>query len=148
MNIRVFLDANILIAATKSPTGGSRLVMELGKIGKIELVTVAHALLEAERNVELKLGLSFLPSYYSLLLESGATVQPISSATLKEISTLNQFVPRKDVPILLGALYSKCTILLTLDRRDLLDNASLKDMQFPFEILTPGEFLQKFIQTK
>ena len=140
---RVFLDANIFVAATKSPQGGSRLILNLAKEKKIEIVTVRHALGEAERNIELKFGRGYLLDYYRLLIELSPTIQSIKHATIKDILALGRVVPRKDIPITLGALHSKCAFLITLDKKDLLGNKNL--IGFPFKIITPGEFIQKYL---
>ncbi len=66
--MKVFLDANIFFAAARSPKGGSGFILELAKIGKIEVITVSQALLEAERNIAKKLGTNYLDrqnTYYS-----------------------------------------------------------------------------------
>ena len=143
--LKLFVDANILVAAAKSSSGGSRLVLALGKSKKYNLVTVAHALQEAERNIALKLGAKYLPAYYNLLLESKVSIQPIFGSTLSEIVKLEKFVPRKDVPILLGVLYSESSFLITLDRKDFLKNEALHALRLPFKILTPGDFIQKYL---
>jgi predicted nucleic acid-binding protein len=49
--IKVFLDANVFFAAVSSPKGGSHFILELAKKGKLEIITVNQALLEAERNI-------------------------------------------------------------------------------------------------
>ena len=48
----VFLDANIFFAAVRSPHGGSYFVIELAKRKYLQIVTVAYALAEAERNIK------------------------------------------------------------------------------------------------
>jgi predicted nucleic acid-binding protein len=139
---KVFLDANVFVAAARSPSGGSRVVLELACKGRIQIVTVTHALIEAERNIKIKFGDRVLETHYELLLRSKPVIQSIASVTLQEIAFLERFVPRKDTPILLGALYSRSKVLLTLDRRDFLENKSLKKLRFPFVMVTPGEFIR------
>ena len=56
LKVKVFLDANVFFAAAGSPTGGSAFVLELAKHKKIQATTVGHALVEAERNIQKKLG--------------------------------------------------------------------------------------------
>lgn len=143
--LNAFLDANIFVAGTKSPSGGSRLILELARARKIKIFTVQHALLEAERNIIKKFGENYLPIYHKLLIQSEPVIQPISRATLREVEFLAGFVPRKDVPILLGALSSGCGFLVTLDRKDFLSNTKLLGLSLPFRIVSPGNFLEEYL---
>jgi len=111
---RIFLDANVFIAATASPRGGSRLLFELAKDGMIKIVTVKHALLESERNIREKLGVDHLNLFYRLLLESLPEIQSLAAVSLKDVFFWERIVPRKDVPILLGALRSRVSFLITV----------------------------------
>lgn len=142
---RIFLDANIFIAATASSRGGSRLLFELAKGGVIKIVTVKHALLESERNIREKLGQNHLHIFYQLLLEGLPEIQSLAAVSLKDIFYWEHIVPRKDVPILLGALHSKVVFLITLDRRDFLANEKLADLDLPLRIITPGDFIQNHL---
>ena len=142
----VFADANVFVAAAASEKGGSRLILNLASENKISLFTVRHALHEAERNIQIKLGQKYLLVYYQLLLESKPKIQSLSTATLKEIEALRQIVPIKDVPILLGAIFSDAEFLLTLDKKDFLNNEKLAELKLPFAIVSPGEFIEKYLK--
>ena len=142
---RVFSDANIFFAAANSPKGGSGFVLELAKKKKLRIITVAYALLEAERNIKAKLDNFYLNRHYQNILEIKPEIQPIKFVSLEEIAKLEKFVPLKDAPILLGAVLSKSQFLITLDRKHFLDNEALKIPKLPFKILNPGEFLTKHI---
>lgn len=144
--MQVFLDANVFFAAAGSPSGGSAFVLELAKQDKFKVVTTTHALLEAERNIENKLGKSCILRHYQNLLDVRPIVQPIDPAVLKRISQLEKLLPLKDAPILLGAILSNADFLLTLDRKDFIDNEKLKEIEFSFKIMTPGEFLKRYIR--
>ncbi|MEK7635569.1 MAG: hypothetical protein AAB405_00580 [Patescibacteria group bacterium] len=50
----------------------------------------------------------------------------------------------KDVPILLGALLSGAEALITLDKKDFLNNQKLRDLKLPFGILNSENFLKKY----
>ena len=146
--MKVFLDANVFFAAAGSPTGGSAFVLELAKQKKIRVVTVAYALVEAERNIQQKLGEKALDRYHQNLLEVGPEVQNIDNVPMNVAKTLEQLLPLKDVPILLGAMLSDASFLLTLDRKDFLDNKKLEESKLSFKIVTPGDFLQKYLENK
>lgn len=141
----VFLDANVFFAAVASRTGGSYFILELAKKGFIEVVTVAHALSEAERNIAKKLdGVSLARHYENLL-----TIQPhIQSLMDVSEDTERKFfgiVPDKDIPIVLGAFLSGAKFLITLDRKHMFSNIKLRELPLPFAILTPGDFIQNHI---
>ncbi|OGZ55059.1 MAG: hypothetical protein A3H64_03695 [Candidatus Ryanbacteria bacterium RIFCSPLOWO2_02_FULL_45_11c] len=144
--MKVFLDANVFVAAAGSLKGGSAFILQLSKNSEFEIVTVAQALIEAERNVAAKLGVNALGQHHKNLLEIPLQLQPISDISLEEIAMLEKLVPMKDVPILLGALQSKAHFLITLDRRDFVDNPKLSAHEMPFQIVTPGAFLASFLQ--
>lgn len=144
--MKVFLDANVFFAAAGSLTGGSAFVLELAKKKKFSIVTVTHALLESEKNIQNKLGDEALLRHYQNVSEAKPEIQPIEATPLKIIAELEKFVPLKDVPILLGAILSNCYCLLTLDKKDFLDNEKLKALKLSFEILAPGDFLRKYLR--
>lgn len=146
--MRVFLDANVFFAAAGSLTGGSAFVLELAKKKKFSIVTVTHALLESEKNIKTKLGDEAVFRHYQNVSEAKPEIQPIESTPLKIIAELERFIPLKDVPILLGAIMSGSKFLLTLDKKDFLENKKLKDLHLSFEISTPGGFLKKYLEGK
>ncbi len=142
---KLFLDANIFFAGARSPKGGSGFILELAKLRKIKIITTNYALLEAEKNVKNKLDNSYLLCHYQNLLEIGLKIQPVEFVSLEKIINFEKFVPAKDVPILLGALLSSCQFLITLDKKHFLANEKLKNTNFSFKIMNPGEFLTKHI---
>lgn len=143
--IKVFIDANIFFAAVASSAGGSYFILELAKRKEIEIVTVLHVLAEAERNIEKKLGVFALKNHYDNLLAVRPTIQPLTDILPDFERRLAEVVPEKDIPILAGALKSGIKILITLDRAHFLENKNVH-VNFPeLEILTPGDFLQKYI---
>jgi len=142
--VKVFLDANIFFAGARSPRGGSGFILELAKIGKVEIITINQALLEAEQNIVKKLGPIYLNRHYQNLLEIKPKIQSLKFITLEEVAKFRGLVPDKDIPILVGAILSRPKALITLDRRHFLENEKLKKIKLPFEIINPGEFLRKY----
>jgi len=141
---KVFLDANIFFAATRSPQGGSGFILELAKRNKLAIITVNQALFEAEQNIRRKLSPKFLNRHYQNLLEIKPQIQSLEFITLEEITKFKKLVPTKDIPILLGAILSKVKVLITLDRKHFLENEKLKKIKLPFGIMNPGDFLRKY----
>lgn len=142
----VFLDANIFFSAVRSEMGGSYFVIELAKQNRIHVATVAHALAEAERNISRKIGAAALAHHYENIRRIAPTMQSLEQVPIVLEHLLRSSMPEKDIPILLGALLSEATILLTLDKKHLLRNPKLSMFQLPVLIMTPGDFLQKYFE--
>src|SRR5450432_4125853 len=100
--IRVFLDANILFSAAWRERSG---ISRLWEMQGVQLVTSPYALMEAERNLQLK-----NPAAVERLSDMAGKLE-VSPATV----TLSEDygLPDKDRPILESAAGSSCTVLLT-----------------------------------
>jgi|SRR3989338_1105371 len=142
--LRVFIDANIFFAAAGSPTGGSALILELAKRRKIKVVTVSYALAEAEKNIKLKLDPRALSLHYKNILEIAPEIQLLDALNLRGIVKLENILPVKDIPIFAGALLSGAEALITLDKKDFLENKKLTSMRLPFRIVNPEIFLKNY----
>jgi len=145
MTYKVFVDANIFFAAAKSSTGGSFFVIELAKQKRIEVITVAHALAEAERNIQKKIGSTALLVHYENLLKINPTVQSLVRVPKILEARIQSCLPEKDLPIVIGAFLSGAEFLVTLDQKHFLRNQKLRLIKLPFSILTPGDLLQQYI---
>lgn len=135
----LFLDANIFFAATLSPNGGSSMLFELAKRGKVELLTSLYALNEAKRNILRKVGRASLPRFFTLVSELQKIDQSESSD--EETEEWTEWIIAKDVPILLSAQALKVDVLITLDKKDF-KSSRMKNAPIHFKILSPGEFIQ------
>lgn len=142
-----FLDANVFFAAVRSSTGGSYFLLELAKRRRLIVVTVAHALAEAERNIAEKLGSDAVQRHYDNLLAARPRIQSlahISPSLVEGIQACN--VPEKDIPIVAGAFMSRTGVLITLDRKHLLSNDNLADIFGEmFTIMTPGDYIKNYV---
>lgn len=138
----VFLDANILFAATASATGASRAILELARFRKLRAVSSMYAVNEAKVNIEKKLDKKELIAFYILL----SALNEISSKPLqkKHLSTYESLIVGKDLPILIAAHMQKADFLITLDRKDFFTE-KLHYAKLPYKILLPGEFLISFV---
>ena len=114
--MKIFLDANILIAAAGSDSGASRYLFSVAERDpRWQLVTSAYALAEARANVLTKLPASY-SAFASLITAPTLTiVHPPSEAILKLTRGL---VPRKDEAILAAAISCSAEALCTLDKKD------------------------------
>ncbi len=109
--MRIFLDANILFSAAKSQ-GAIRKLLDMILGWKHELVGDSYVEEEARRNLLVRYPESI--PYYNALMNR-ITLAPLGSQTWA-ISVLT-VLPEKDRPVLAGAIYARCSILVTGDSR-------------------------------
>ncbi len=114
MSVRVFLDANVLFSAAYREKGSVGAFLELAGAGACKLVSSAHAVEEARRNIAAKhphrLGdLERLVAALELCPEP----RPATIALAAK-----EGLPPKDAPILAAAIEAGCHVLATGDRRD------------------------------
>lgn len=136
---KLFLDANILFTAAYSQTGASRMLFELAKRKKLTLVSSKYAVIEAQRNVQKKLPERHLLFLYKLITELDSVTKKEFSK--EELMKYEKIIIAKDAPILLAAADQKVQFLITLDKKDFI-NDKMKKANLPFTIMTPGEYLQ------
>jgi predicted nucleic acid-binding protein len=140
---RIFLDANIFFSAAHSPSGGSSLILKLARKEIFEIWTVRQALQEAEKNLIQKSTPGALWRHRQNILFLDLKIQPLPEDKIGSFTALSKILPSKDLPILLGALFSNTEVLVTLDKKHFLKNSQLKI--FPFKILNPEFFLKLFL---
>lgn len=105
--MRIFADANILFSASDS-CSATRILFDAARRGGSELVTNAHAWEEAERNILLKRPLQINGfNLLAPLLEKSQAFTPVTDSGL----------PAQDIPVLCGAIGSRCTHLWTGDKQ-------------------------------
>lgn len=136
---KVFLDASIFMAAVRSPSGGSALVLEVCRGGKFRAISTRKVLLEAQGNIKRKFSEEELIKFYreivTLKLE---TTEP---AIEEEIAEYSQLIEQKDAHVLAAAIKSGAAFLITLDQKHFMTYV-IKQAKLPISILTPGEFLR------
>ena len=141
--MKIFLDANILIAAAGSDSGASRYLFSVAERDpRWQLLTSAYALAEARANV-----LSKLPARYafftSLITSTTLTVvHPPAEPILKLTRGL---VPPKDEPILAAAISCSANALCTLDKKDF-HTPKVKShcRSWSFRIVLPKDLLEEW----
>ena len=138
--IRLLLDANVLFTAAHNPSGKAAWIVELGSQGYWEVVTSAHAIEEARRNVAIKCPecLERLDSLIVLL-----TKVPSNFVQTCPIS-----LPPKDRPIFNAAIQCKATHLLTGDVKDFGPFMNHPRLTSGIIIQTASEFLSGLIKSK
>jgi len=113
--VRVFVDADALLSGAVAPAeqGDSHLVLCLGEIHLIDAVTSRQAVIEAERTLAQKLPRAL--SAFRLLVDRALVVVP-DPDWIDLIPYQGAAGPRH-LPILVAALQSRCTFLLSHDPR-------------------------------
>lgn len=112
--MRVFLDANVLFSAAYRDTGSVRAFFPLAAAGACRLVSSAHAVEEARRNLALKHP-DRLKDLDRLLGSVQMSPEPRAATLTWALAT---GLPPKDAPILAAAVEARCHILATGDRTD------------------------------
>ncbi|HLC30823.1 MAG TPA: PIN domain-containing protein [Dehalococcoidia bacterium] len=133
----VFLDASVLVAASRSPTGGSALAMDVCRGRRFRAALTAMVLLEARVNIAGKFGDAQLVRFYKQLAGLDPEMVPLPPA-----GRLEQCLPltgEKDAHALAAELACGASYLLSLDRRHLITPA-VQSAALPLRMVTPGEF--------
>ncbi len=112
--IRAFLDANVLFSAARSRTGAGNGIIELARVlPGIDLFMTEYALAEAEGNLRKK-----SPKSLSEFQRLKPTIQVCRTPPRElesRVSKAAPLVPRKDLPILAGAVFAEVDWLVTYD---------------------------------
>lgn len=139
---KLLIDASVIIAAVLSPSGGSRLVFELAKTNKVKLVFTEQIIKEARLSLMKKYKSQELVAFYELLGEFKKCI--FSDPTHSENLEFGELISDpKDYHVLAGAKKYNADYILTLDRKHFF-TPKLKQAKLPFQILTPGEYLNIF----
>ena len=133
--LKLFLDSSVLCSAVYSPTGGSS---KLFTINNSHLYVSRIVLHEVEKNVRLKLESYHLDRF--IMLASKLT---IIDCVLDEklIKNAKKYIVEKDSVILAEFIGSSCDHLITLDKKDFIQDKVIKFVK-PKKILTPKMFFK------
>ena len=112
--LRVFFDADVLIAGAASGTGASHLLLRLAELGLIRGLTCTQAVREAERNLREKLPAA-VPVFRAILASAEIAVVP--EARRGSLEQLRGLAHENDLPILAAALEGESDYLATFSVR-------------------------------
>ena len=112
--VKIFLDSSVLFTAVNSSFGGSAKLFEIADVKLHVSKVVLH---EVEKNVRKKLGEIYLERFFRLV-EQLNVVEGVPDE--REVGKAKQVIAEKDSVILAEFNRSECAILLTLDKRDFL----------------------------
>ncbi len=107
--MRVFMDANVLFAAAISPEGRSAALFLLSERRVCTLLTSAHAITEARRNLEGR-----YPDALGQFERLTNKVTTVPESSLRVAWARHQRLPDEDAPILAAA--ANADVLVTGDR--------------------------------
>ena len=129
----VFIDADVLFAgaAAGSQHSASLVVLRMAEITLIEAFTSQQVIDECERNLSSKIPAA-LPAFH-LLVSRCLQIVPIPAAI--ELSAYTKFADPKDLPILVAALRTNCTWLVTFNVRH------IQPGHTQVTVLKPGDFV-------
>ena len=131
----VFVDSSVLFTAANSPTGGSA---KLFTLKNIKLLLSPLVLTETERNIRNKLYSHQLERFFKLVEKARILDQnPDSNLIRKSRKVINE----KDSAILAEAKLAKSDFLVTLDKKDFLNEKVAKFLK-PSVALTPKDLIE------
>jgi predicted nucleic acid-binding protein len=136
---KILLDASALFAAVYSRTGGERMLLRLAEGAAIEVFVSSQVLSETEGALRRKA--PDILGHFALLLDR-AHCQVVPDPDWEQVSvwrTAIGYLP--DAAILAAAIAVEADYLVTLDRKHLIDNPSLRAAP-PLPIGTPGDCLE------
>ncbi len=137
--LKVLLDTSVVITALNSSTGASAAILSYSKMGRLILVTTPYIINETEEVIKRK-----FPKLQPLFdqLKSGGSLVVTEDPSLDNISRAAQIISDpKDAPILAAAIAQQVDYLVTLDRKDFIDDKNVA--QEPrLKIVTPATLIK------
>lgn len=137
-NLSLFLDSSILFSAVYSVDGGSS---KLFTLEGVDLLSSNVVLTEVERNVKLKLPSYHLKRFFVLVEKLKQIISTMPS--MRDISNAGKVIVQKDAVILSQFKSSECDILLTLDKKDFI-NDKVRRYIDPKKIVTTKQFYELY----
>lgn len=135
--LRIFFDANVIIAGSMSRRGASRALLILAEAGMFKMVVSKLVLDEVERNLRLKLPQA-LPIMADLLDQIHPEV--IADPQPDEFAHWLPLIEHKDAPILQAALNAGVNYLITLNTRDFTSEVAEAS---GLTIMEPRQFVER-----
>lgn len=143
MTPRLFIDSSVLFSAANSLKGHSRDLMIMSANGEITLVFSNYVLQETIRNLS-QLKQPPLEAFEEIL--SNATVE-IVDASKQAVVDAGKLIVLKDAPIIAAAKLASVDLLVSLDKKHILNHPELESYIKAF-IVTPAQAFQKLKAAK
>jgi len=132
--LKIFFDADALIAGSASQTGASFLLLQLCEIRILRGLTCRQVVSECRRNLTKKLPQA-VPIFDEIIKRA---LEIKKNPTLDEQKKYRHMAHPKDLPILTSAIKSRADYLITFNTKHF-----FPDRCHQLTILEPGEMLQK-----
>jgi predicted nucleic acid-binding protein len=132
--LRIFFDANVIIAGSFSQTGASFLLLQLCELGLLKGLTFKQAIDECQENIREKLPQAE-PIFEKIVANS---VEVLPNSIWSEINNYQHKAHRKNLPILTVALTVEANYLVTFDTEDF-----NPDPKLGLVVCKPGELLKQ-----
>ncbi len=137
---RIFFDASVLVAGFLSATGGSRKLCRMSQEAKIHIIISANVIDETTQAIRRYTGEQQDDAVLVFLQEHKVVIHEyILERDSDEYSSI---VDPLDAHVIAGALMTRCTHLVSLDKKHLVHPDVQKHFAPQIHILTPGELLR------
>ena len=143
MTPRLFIDSSVLFSAANSAKGHARDLMTMSANGEITLVLSNYVLRETIRNLS-QLKQAPLEAFEEIL--SNATIEVVDAGKQAVVDAGN-LVVLKDAPIIAAAKTASVDMLVSLDKKHILNHPELESY-IKASIVTPAEAFQKLKASK
>jgi putative PIN family toxin of toxin-antitoxin system len=138
--MRVYFDASVIIASILFSKGGSSKLFQYIKSRRIIGITSQTALEEVlNKTNKIKKSRGEIEKF---IVQSGLMVR--KSITLHEIAPYKGLIDDKDAHIIAGAILTKCSHLVSLDKKHIL-REDIRKRFLPLILVSPKELLEEFL---
>lgn len=139
----VFLDSSVLVAACGSVSGASAFILGYSQKKKIITFVSRDVIGEARKNIDLKIGKEGLGRLWFYIKYANIKILP--SPTIEKIAECEQYIHKKDAPILASAMESLVSFIVTLDKKHFLQPKLLQYVK-SIIIITPRDFVLNYLK--
>jgi predicted nucleic acid-binding protein len=143
MTPRLFIDSSVLFSAANSARGHSRDLMLLSASGEITILVSDFVLEETIRNLS-QLKYPPLTELEDLLKNASIEIVKVDKHA---VLGAGKFIVMKDAPIIAAAKFARVDMLVSLDKKHILNHPELESY-IKASILTPAEAFHKVKASK
>ena len=132
--IKVFFDADVIIAGSASQTGASFLLLQLCELGLLNGITCNQVITECRRNIKKKLPQA--EASFNKIIEYSLEI--FNNPTNTDLEKYKNMAHQKDLPILTVALNFAADYLVSFNTKHFFPDTSLG-----LTVINPGELLKE-----
>ncbi len=123
MKPRIFIDSSVLFSAAYSAKGHSRDLLLMGASGEVTIIISQFVMRETIRNL---LGLKSPPLNELEQIVQNASIELVD-ATKQAVLDAAKLITLKDAPIIAAAKFAKVNMLVSMDKKHILNRPELED---------------------